>query len=40
LEAIDDNYPKIIISMDQINRGRNGIRHMNLLDFLLAKQML
>lgn len=35
LEAIDDNYPKIVISMDLINRGRNGIRHMNVLDFLL-----
>ena len=35
LEKIDDNYPKVVLSLDQfqsINRG--GIRHIYLLDFL------
>lgn len=35
LEAIDDNYPKFVISMDKVNRSRNGIEHINILDFLL-----
>ena len=35
LEEIDDNYPKIVISMDKINRSRNGIIHKNIVDFLL-----
>jgi predicted AAA+ superfamily ATPase len=35
LEAIDDNYPKIVISMDQVSRSRNGIEHKNIIDFLL-----
>lgn len=37
LEAISDNYPKYVLSMDEINRGRNGIKHMNIRDFLLMK---
>ncbi len=35
LEAIEDNYPKWLISMDVINRSRNGIVHKNIVDFLL-----
>jgi predicted AAA+ superfamily ATPase len=35
LEAIDDNYPKMVISMDRVNRSRNGIIHKNIVDFLL-----
>ncbi len=38
LEKIPDNYPKYVISMDEIDRGRNGIVHMNICDFLLAKK--
>jgi len=37
LETIDDNYPKMVISMDPVNRSRNGIIHMNIIDFLLAE---
>lgn len=37
LETIPDNYPKYVISMDEINRGRNGIKHMNIRDFLLME---
>lgn len=35
LENIHDNYPKYVISMDEINRGRNGIPNINIKDFLL-----
>jgi len=35
LESIPDNYPKYVVSMDQINRSRNGIIHANIIDFLL-----
>jgi len=37
LEAISDNYPKYVVSMDEINQGRNGIKHINIRDFLLMK---
>ena len=36
LEAIDDNYPKLVLSMDPVNRSRNGIIHMNIIDYLLT----
>ena len=35
LEAIGDNFSKMVISMDQVNRSRNGIAHKNIIDFLL-----
>lgn len=35
LESIKDNYPKYIISMDQVKRSRGGIIHLNILEFLL-----
>ncbi len=35
LEEIDDNFPKMVISMDSVNRSRNGIIHKNIVDFLL-----
>lgn len=38
LESIPDNYPKYVVSMDEIDRGRNGIKHMNIRDFLLMEQ--
>lgn len=38
LETIPDNYPKYVVSMDEIDRGRNGIKHMNIRDFLLLVQ--
>lgn len=36
LEKIPDNYPKYVVSMDEIDRGRNGIKHMNIRNFLLC----
>ncbi|MBN2795743.1 MAG: ATP-binding protein [Clostridia bacterium] len=35
LEGIEDNFPKMVISMDRVNRSRNGIAHKNIIDFLL-----
>ena len=35
LEEIEDNFTKIVISMDKVNRSRNGIIHKNIIDFLL-----
>ena len=37
LEEIRDNYPKYVVSLDEFDRGRNGIRHRNIRDFLLEK---
>ena len=34
LEKIQDNYPKYVISMDFFDMSRNGIKHMNIIDFL------
>lgn len=35
LEAIPDNHPKTILSLGEIQRERNGIASMNLIDWLL-----
>lgn len=37
LEAISDHYPKILLTLDEIGTGTNynGIRHLNLIDWLL-----
>ena len=37
LESIKDNYPKTVISMDKMYPGRKGIRHINLLEFLMRE---
>lgn len=34
LEAIADNYPKYVITTDNLLQRRNGILHVNLMDFL------
>lgn len=36
-DAIADNYPKTVVSMDPILRPRNGIEHRHIEEFLLAK---
>jgi predicted AAA+ superfamily ATPase len=36
LERVNDNFPKYVISMDDIDMSRNGIRHYNIRDFLLS----
>ena len=37
LEAIDDNYPKFILSMDYGSGENNGIKRLNVLDWLLGQ---
>jgi len=34
LETINDNYPKYVFTLDWLLQKRNGIRHMNLIDFI------
>ena len=34
LLMIKDNYPKYVLSMDRILQPQNGIKHMNIIDFL------
>lgn len=34
-KSIEDNYPKYILSLDKIDLSRDGITHLNLIDFLL-----
>lgn len=36
LEQIDDNFEKYVVSMDKISRSRNGIKHVNIIDFILS----
>ena len=35
--GLPDNYPKYVVSMDRVDMSRDGIRHMNIEDFLLAE---
>ena len=35
LENIKDNYPKYVLSMDEFDMSRNGIKHVNLIEFLV-----
>lgn len=34
--GLDDNFDKYVLSMDQLNMSRNGIKHRNIVDWLLA----
>jgi uncharacterized protein len=36
-DSIRDNFPKYVLSMDELNMSRNGIQHRNIRDFLLAE---
>lgn len=37
-DDIADNYPKYVVSMDEFDMSRNGIKHLNIRDFLLSKE--
>ena len=37
LEMIKDNYPKYVISLDKNYSETNGIKHINLIDFLMSE---
>ena len=36
LQAIRDNYPKYVVSLDEVDLSRGGIMHRNIRQFLLA----
>lgn len=38
LISIADNYPKYVLSMDSLDMSREGIKHINITDFLLKDQ--
>ena len=38
-DAICDNYPKYVISLDKEDFSRNGIQHMNAIEFLMGKSI-
>ena len=35
--SIPDNWPKYVVSMDEFDMSRDGIKHMNIRRFLLAE---
>ena len=37
-DSIRDNYPKYVVSLDELDMSRNGIRHRNIRDFLLSDE--
>ena len=37
-DHIRDNFPKYVVSLDEFDMSRNGIKHRNIRDFLLAEQ--
>lgn len=36
-EHVQDNFPKYVVSLDEFDMSRNGMRHYNIRDFLLAE---
>ncbi len=37
-DSIRDNFPKYVVTMDELDMSRNGIRHRNIRDFLTADE--
>ena len=37
-DSIRDNFPKYVVSMDELDFSRNGIKHRNIKDFLTMKE--
>lgn len=38
--GVGDNYPKYVVTMDEVDFSRDGIRHMNIKDFLLLDTLV
>ncbi len=38
-DNVSDNFPKYVVSMDEIDMSRNGIKHMNIIDFLMSEEL-
>ena len=39
-KPIKDSSPKYVLSLDKINMSRDGIAHLNIVDFLVGKSDL
>ena len=39
-DTIRDNFPKYVVSLDEFDMSRNGIKHQNIRDFLLAEEWI
>ena len=37
-DSIRDNFPKYVVSMDELDMSRNGIKHRNIRDSLLMEE--
>lgn len=37
-DSVRDNFPKYVVSLDEFDMSRNGIKHMNIRDFLLKPE--
>ena len=37
-DSVRDNYPKYVVSMDEFDFSRNGIKHCNVREFLLRER--
>ena len=37
--SIKDNYPKYVISLDKQDFSRDGIKHLNIIDFLMSDEL-
>ena len=37
-DSVRDHYPKYVLSLDELDMSRNGIKHLNIRDFLLSKE--
>ena len=40
LKNINDNYPKYVITMDEVDMSHDGINHLNLVDFLMDLEII
>lgn len=40
LQKINDNYPKYVISLDEFRIERDGIKHVNLIEFLMNESLI
>lgn len=38
VDMVKDNFPKYVVTMDELDRSRNGIKHRNIRDFLTASE--
>lgn len=39
LLKIEDNFPKYVVTLDEFNMSRDGIKHMNIREFLRMKTL-